>query len=380
MTGKRRIFEEVDAGARVNTPLARGGIARAGRGARRKIRLWLMVLFALLVAMIAVGGLTRLTDSGLSITDWHPVTGVIPPLNAADWAAEFAKYQTSPQFHIENSTMTLAQFKGIFWWEWSHRLLGRLIGLVWALGFVGFWLSGRIPVGWTGRLLGLGVLGGFQGLVGWWMVSSGLTGRMISVASYRLAIHLGIAFVILGLIGWFAMLLGRSEADLLRAHRAGEGRLRRWSTGLLAMIYVQVLLGALVAGIDAGRAFPTWPLMNGAFLPPESFDLTPLWSNFFENMALVQFDHRLWGYLLFVCGLALWGLSRGSPNRATRRAFTLLALWLVAQMALGIFTALTLATPHIAITHQLGAVLLYVLILRARFLSIYPQPQSVRNK
>ena len=191
-------------------------IAARGQGARRAIRVWLSILFLLVATMIAVGGMTRLTDSGLSITEWRPVTGAIPPLDEATWQAEFAKYQAIPEYQLQNKGMTLDEFKHIYWWEWGHRQLGRLIGLVWFVGFFGFLLAGQIPTGWKGRLFGIGVLGGLQGAIGWWMVSSGLTGTMLDVASYRLATHLGIAFIILGLIAWFVLSLSRSDAELIQ--------------------------------------------------------------------------------------------------------------------------------------------------------------------
>src|SRR5690554_2337985 len=183
MNKKRAIFEEVGPGIQ-GAPAPQGGlIDKAPKGARRAIRLWLVVLFVLVVAMIVVGGLTRLTDSGLSITEWRPLTGAIPPLTEADWQAEFAKYQEIPQFQIQNRWMELEDFKFIYWWEWGHRQLGRVMGLVWAFGFLGFWLMRQIPTGWTRRMLFIGALGGAQGVVGWWMVASGLTGSMTSVAS-----------------------------------------------------------------------------------------------------------------------------------------------------------------------------------------------------
>ncbi|MFT4151064.1 MAG: COX15/CtaA family protein [Paracoccaceae bacterium] len=385
MATKRSIFEEVGTGG--VKPVAAGGlIDTRPKGARGAIRLWLIALFLMVAAMIVVGGLTRLTDSGLSITEWKPVTGAIPPMGDVAWAAEFAKYQDSPQYRLMNHGMTLDQFKQIFWWEWAHRLLGRMVGLVWAAGFLFFWATKRIPPGWTGRLLGVGVLGGLQGAVGWWMVSSGLVGDMTSVASYRLAIHLGIAFAILGLIAWYAMLLGRSEADLLQARRVQERKLFSMSTGLMHFAMLQILLGALVAGIDAGRGFPTWPMMNGQFFPADAFYVpdgqggsAPVWRAFFENPGLVQFIHRMSGYLLFVFGVVVWLRGRRSAHRATRAAFNAVMAMLVAQMGLGIFTALTAAHLHVAITHQIGAVILWVLILRARHLSLYPVAGSIRK-
>jgi len=380
MAAKRSIFEEVGTGSRPQAA-ATGGIARAHRGARGAIRVWLMILFVLVVVMIAVGGLTRLTDSGLSITEWKPVTGALPPLSAADWQAEFDRYRAIPEYQLQNRGMTLEAFKTIYWWEWGHRQLGRVIGLVWFLGFLGFLIARRIPVGWTGRLLLPGVLGGLQGAIGWWMVSSGLTGTALDVASYRLALHLGLAFVILGLLAWYIFLLGRSEADLLQARRIREGRLFGLSTGLMHFAFLQILLGALVAGIDAGRAFPTWPDMNGQFFPADAFYVPgrPVWAAFFENAGLVQFIHRMTGYLLLAFGLFVWWRGRASAHLAARRAFDMLGAMLVVQMAIGIATVLTAASPHVAITHQFGAVVLWVLILRARYLSQYPVAGSIRK-
>ncbi|HIP23680.1 MAG TPA: heme A synthase [Rhodobacteraceae bacterium] len=371
MAEKRNVFEDV--GEKRPTPI----VKKAKAVPRRAIVVWLGIIFVMLLAMIAIGGLTRLTDSGLSITEWKPITGAIPPLNAADWAVEFGKYQTSPEFLLQNHAMTLEEFRRIFWWEWGHRLLGRLIGVVWAIGFFWFLARKQIPTGYTGKFLTLGVLGGLQGALGWWMVSSGLTGRMVDVASYRLALHLGLAFIILGLITWYVLSIRKSGAELLQARRRREGGLMAFSTVLLVVLFAQVLLGALVAGIDAGRSFPTWPDMAGEFLPSESFGYTPLWSNFFENPALVQFNHRLMGYIAFVLGLALWWKARRSPVAATRGAFRVMAVMMLAQVVLGIFAVLYLARLDIALTHQLGAVALFVLIIRARFHAAFPEEQKV---
>ena len=380
MSQKRSIFEEVGAEKSDAAPAPQAGVIdRARRGARGAIRVWLVAIFALVVAMILVGGLTRLTDSGLSITEWKPVTGAVPPLSAADWQVEFDKYKQIPEYQLQNHQMTLTEFKSIYWWEWGHRQLGRVIGLVWAAGFLFFWLSKRIPTGWTGRLLGLGVLGGLQGAIGWWMVSSGLGGTMLDVASYRLATHLGLAFAILGLIAWYVFLLARPEAALMQARRGREGKLFSMSTGMMHLALLQILLGALVAGIDAGRNYIDWPLMAGGFLPPEPLGLSPLWRNFFENDGLVQFMHRMAGYLLFIFGIVTWLRARKSGNRATRTAFDWMAALLFGQVVLGIVTVMNSAQWHIAITHQLGAVVLWVLILRARFLAQYPLAQSVRG-
>ncbi|WP_417721243.1 heme A synthase [Salipiger sp.] len=378
MAEKRKLFEEVGAAPSKAAP-AGGMIDRGRGGARGAIRIWLMVLFALVAVMIAVGGLTRLTDSGLSITEWKPLTGALPPMNAADWQAEFELYQQIPEFQLQNNQMDLAAFQSIYWWEWGHRQLGRVIGLVWAVGFLGFLAARKIPAGWTGRLLLLGALGGLQGAVGWWMVSSGLGGEMLDVASYRLAIHLGLAFVIFGFIAWDIFLLGRSERALMQARRLREAKLFSMGTGLMHFAFLQILLGALVAGIDAGRSYTDWPLMAGGIFPPQPFDLVPLWRNFFEDPGLVQFMHRIAGYLLFVFGIVVWLRARRSPNRDTRFRFNAVMAMLCVQVVLGILTVLYIAPLHLAITHQIGAVVLWVLILRARFGAQFPTEQSIRG-
>ena len=379
MAKARSIFEEVQ-GDRSPVPSGGGMIDKAPRGARGAVRGWLIVLFLMVMAMIAVGGATRLTDSGLSITEWRPVTGALPPMTAEAWAAEFDKYRQIPQYQLVNKGMSLEEFQFIYWWEWGHRQLGRLIGLVWGLGFLFFWATKRIPPGWTGRLLFIGALGGLQGAIGWWMVASGLTGEMVRVASYRLATHLGLAFVILGFIAWYVFLLGRSEADLMQARRGRDARLFSMTTGLMHFAFLQILLGALVAGIDAGRAFPTWPDMNGEFFPSNALyvpDGGPLWRAFFENEGLVQFLHRMSGYALFAFGLVVWLRGRRSPHLTTRRAFDWMAVMLFGQMVLGIVTVLTSAHLHVALTHQIGAVILWVLILRARHMAQYPVAGSI---
>ena len=384
MAGKRSIFEDVGTAGPV--PTSGGMIDGAGLGSRAAIRVWLIVIFMMVTAMVLVGGLTRLTDSGLSITEWRPVMGALPPMNAADWAVEFGKYQASPQYLLMNKGMELSAFKVIFWWEWGHRNLGRFVGLVWAIGFFFFVLTRRVPPGWAPRLFGLGLLGGLQGAIGWWMVSSGLTGTMVSVASYRLATHLGLAFAILGLCAGYIFLLGRRDVDLLAARRGSETKLAGMSTGVMHLLFLQILLGALVAGIDAGRAFPTWPDMNGLFFPADAFYVPdgqggsrPIWAAFFENAGLVQFIHRMVGYGLFAFAVVVWLRGRKSAYLATRRAFNAVMAMMVAQVALGIYAALTAAQLHVAITHQIGAVILWVLVIRARHLAAYPVQGSIRE-
>ncbi|MEJ6508880.1 MAG: COX15/CtaA family protein [Octadecabacter sp.] len=377
----RNIFEDV---SDVQKPIAApGGIDAKGHGARGAIRVWLMMLFALVVVMITVGGLTRLTDSGLSITEWAPISGSVPPMSAAAWEAEFEAYKQIPEYIEQNAGMSMAEFKVIYYWEWGHRQLGRVIGLVWALGFFWFLLRRQIPVGWTGRLLLLGGLGGLQGAIGWWMVSSGLRDGMLDVASYRLATHLGLAFIILGFIAWYVFLLSRREADLMQARRNGERSLITLGSVLVGFAFVQILLGALVAGIDAGRDFPNWPLMTtgtgASFFPPDPFLIEPLWRNFFEDAGLVQFIHRMSAYGLFAFAVFVWLRARKSANGHTRFGFNVVIAVMTVQMIVGIVTVLYSAPANIAIIHQFVAVVLWVFILRARYLSRYPIPQTIRG-
>ncbi len=381
MSGKRSIFEEVGEGAAAQPAVQPGLIDKGRGGARRAIRVWLMALFALVVAIIVVGGMTRLTDSGLSITEWRPVTGALPPMSEAAWQAEFDKYKEIDQYQLLHNWMELSDFKQIYWWEWGHRQLGRVVGLVWAAGFLWFLLRKSIPAGWTGRLLLPGVLGGIQGAIGWWMVSSGVTQGegMIAVASYRLALHLGLAFVILGLLAWYILLLGRDERALMQARRARDGALFGMGTGLLHLAFLQILLGALVAGIDAGRSFTDWPLMAGQVFPPQAFEIEPVWRNFFENPGLVQFVHRCVGYLLVLFAIGVMIRARRSANPVTRGAFVLAGVVLFGQVFLGVLTVLYISPLPLAILHQLVAVALWTAILRARFLAGYPAETSIRG-
>ncbi|WGH78792.1 heme A synthase [Jannaschia ovalis] len=373
---KRAIFEDVSEARR---PAAQGGVIDAARrGNRAAVRIWLWVLFALVVVMIAVGGLTRLTDSGLSITEWAPLSGAIPPLSEADWQAEFDAYRAIPEYQLQNRGMSMSEFQFIYWWEWGHRQLGRVIGLVWALGFLGLLVTKSIPPGWTGRLLALGALGGLQGAIGWWMVASGLTGTMLDVASYRLATHLGLAFVILSLIAWYVLSMSRPEGALLQARRDRDATLMSWGTVLVAGVFLQVLIGALVAGIDAGRGYTDWPLMAGGFTPPGMWELSPWWRNLFENDGTVQFIHRVSGYVLFAVIIVAWWRARRSAYVATRGAFLAVLAVAVLQMVIGIVTVMYSAPWQLAILHQFGAVVLICLAVRARHRAKYPLPQSVR--
>lgn len=326
-----------------------GSIASAEEGSHRAVRLWLYLLAALVAAMVLVGGMTRLTDSGLSITEWRPVTGAIPPLSADDWAAEFSKYQEIPQYQTMNKGMSLDAFKEIYWWEWTHRFLGRLIGFVFAVPFLYFLIRRRLPA----RLLpGLGavfLLGALQGAIGWWMVASGLVDR-VSVAPYRLAVHLSLAFLIFAALLWTARSLRAAEPQ------AVPGSVRAGAWALLVLAFVQVALGALVAGLDAGRSFTTWPLIDGGLVPnPDSlFVLKPAWANFFENPLTAQFDHRIGAYLLLaVAAWHAWDCRRVG-GRVARQANVLLGI-VVLQAAIGITTLVHAAPLGLSLLHQLVA-------------------------
>ncbi|MEM1373069.1 MAG: heme A synthase [Pseudomonadota bacterium] len=373
----RSIFEEV---GETQKPAVTTGVIDKGRGSARKaIRAWLMVLAALVICMIVVGGLTRLTDSGLSITEWEPIRGAIPPLNAAQWQAEFDAYRLIPEYQNQNAGMSLAEFKFIYWWEWGHRQLGRVIGLVWGLGFLYFLIRRQIPVGWTPKLLFIGVLGGIQGAIGWWMVSSGLTGTMVDVASYRLATHLGLAFVILAFIGRYVAELSRTERDLMQARRARESGLVTILWAFTGVLFIQLLIGALVAGIDAGRAYNTWPDMNGQFFPDTALDLQPTWRNFFENSGMVQFMHRSWGYFAFAFAIFLGIRAGKSPNKRTRKAIGRIGLLITLMVVIGIATVLLHASIWIAALHQAVAIALWLATIYAVFLAAHPIQSSVRE-
>ena len=379
MNKSRNIFEDVDID-KPNDTSFKGGYIDQGRDEwRLGVSRWMKILFILVFLMVLVGGLTRLTDSGLSITEWNVIKGAIPPLSDIAWALEFDKYKNIPEYQLQNKGMSLGDFKVIYWWEWGHRQLGRFVGLVWLIGFFYLNLRKKIPNEWKFRMLFVGLLGGLQGAIGWWMVSSGLVGRMVDVASYRLATHLGLAFIILGTLFWFVMRVERTDVDLMQSRRRSNLQSIRWTSLLLVHSFWQILLGALVAGIDAGRGYIDWPMMNGEFLPSESFDYNPLWTNFFENPALVQFNHRILGYVLMALGIAAWFKSRSIAHRKLRIGFKAILIMMVAQMVLGIVTVMYAAPWYIAIFHQIGAVVLIVLILQTKFIANFPQEQSVRS-
>lgn len=377
MSDKRSIFEEVGSNTKIIAAPV-GAISRDECSERGWVRIWLWALVVLIVIMITVGGLTRLTDSGLSITEWDPVMGAVPPLSTAAWNAAFAAYRTTAEFTLQNSDMTLAEFKVIFWWEWGHRQLGRFIGLAWLVGFLILFIVGKLPKVRRISLFIIGPFIGLQGFIGWLMVNSGLDGVRIDVASYWLMAHLGAAFALLGYIFWTLQLFGRTESELLQARRVRERKLFGMSTGLMHFVALQVLLGALVAGIDAGRNYTDWPLMAGEFLPPDLFSLTPWWRNFFEDDGLVQFIHRMSAYFLFVFGIVVYLRAKASAHKLTRLAFGIIGLLLVVQMVLGVVTVMNSSPWNLAILHQFTAILLWLAVIHGRFLAGYPITTSVR--
>jgi heme a synthase len=309
----------------------------------RPVRVWLYVIAVMVLAMVAVGGLTRLTGSGLSITEWKPISGVLPPLSDAEWNADFASYQQIPQYTELNRGMTLEQFKFIFWWEWAHRFLGRVIGLAFAVPFLVFLVQRRFSWNLALPLAGLFVLGGLQGALGWWMVSSGLS-ELTSVSQYRLAAHLGAALALFLALIWLAR--------RLRPLAIPGGR--RWPAAvLLVLIFLQVVAGAFVAGLDAGMGYTTWPLMDGAFIPFGLGVMEPFWRNLFENALTVQFIHRMLAYVtVLYMGLLL--VLRIDRSGWLSRIFVLV----VAQAGLGIATLLFAVPLPLALGHQALAFML----------------------
>ncbi|SFK03168.1 COX15/CtaA family protein [Methylocapsa palsarum] len=324
-------------------------------GLGRAVAIWLWGLAALIFLMVVVGGATRLTESGLSITQWKPLTGIVPPLSQADWLAEFENYKRIPQYSEVFPDMDLGGFRFIFFWEWSHRLLGRVIGLATLLPLIFFWAKGALSFDLKAKLLGILALGGLQGFVGWWMVKSGLSGR-VEVAQERLAIHLLLASVTFAAVVWIASSLKDRPAEVPTRVLS---RLKGFSAGILALVLTQIGLGALVAGLRAGRVFNTWPLMEGHIAPPldQLTSLSPLWRNFVDNMVLAQFQHRMTAYALLALALsqALYALRYVPATRSSRRA-VILACAVATQLLIGVAT-LVLAVPLWAgLLHQAAAI------------------------
>lgn len=337
-----------------------------GAGADAAVQAWLLFVAFLVLCMIVVGGATRLTDSGLSITEWKPILGAIPPLSEGDWLAAFEKYRQIPEYTLVNKGMALEDFKVIYWWEWGHRFLGRVIGLAFALPLAVFWLRGMLRPGSGGKYLGLLALGGLQGAVGWYMVSSGLADR-VDVSQYRLALHLSVAFLILGSLVWLAMELTPGfEGIRLPAISASTVNTAAVIAGL---VFLQVALGAFVAGLKAGLHYNTWPLMNGQVVPDDIFTMSPWIVNFFENATTVQFNHRLVAYIVVALGLMhAMRVARRAGDARVRNSALLLGAALVSQMVLGIVTLLWAVPIGLGIAHQGLAAILFAIAVRHVFL------------
>jgi len=315
---------------------------------------WLVVVSLFVCAMILVGGATRLTDSGLSITEWRPVTGAIPPLTAEGWEAELEKYRQIPEYQVQNRGMSMSEFQFIYWWEWGHRQLGRTLGLVYFLPFVFFLARGVAPKRLRPRLWMLFALGGLQGAIGWWMVSSGLADRL-DVSQYRLATHLTMAFAILGLSLWTALELRYGETRVF-----SRTRYFPWAAAFWAAVLLQVALGAFVAGLDAGSIHTSWPGFNGRLIPDDYLMGMPFYQAIFESRPAVQLQHRWFAYALVIAGGALaWAYHR-SGDRILRRFTFVLPAVLGAQVILGVATLMNAAPLGLSLLHQGGAIALFL--------------------
>ena len=319
---------------------------------------WLLLCAAMVFIMAVIGAMTRLTESGLSIVRWNPIGGALPPLSEADWQVLFDQYRQTPQYLAVNSGMSLSDFKGIFWWEWVHRQWGRLIGLVFFLPFLWFAVTRRVQGRLLFKLLGLFMLGGLQGAVGWYMVASGLI-DVPAVSHYRLALHLSLATLLMALL----IYVGLGVADLRRHLRAPPGIRLHAKLGFI-MVFVTLIWGAFVAGLDAGLIYNEFPKMGPGLFPEEGFKLSPVWKNFVENHAAVQFAHR-WlalttGVVVLLLGFEAWR-SPNTSARARKLGLALMAMVCV-QIALGITTLLTHVDLHVAVTHQAGALTLIALL------------------
>ena len=323
--------------------------------------LWLALCCAMVFVMVVLGGVTRLTESGLSITEWRPLMGWIPPATDAAWQEVFQKYQATPEYQQINAGMTLAEFKGIFWMEYVHRLWGRLIGLVYALPFAAFAFTGKIEKRLLPHFVAVFVLGGLQGGLGWFMVKSGLVDRT-DVSPYRLTAHLALAFVIYAYMFWLLLgLLYRNRRETLPAAALA---LKPWARGLAALVLLTAMAGGLTAGLNAGFAFNTFPLMAGQWVPPGFLDLSPWYLNFFENIAAVQFTHRVLAILTFIAAITFWlAAGRRGVAGSAKTAANALAAFAAVQVGLGIATLLFVVPVALAAAHQAGALALFTAAL-----------------
>ncbi len=328
---------------------------------QKAIAIWLFICCASIFAMVILGGVTRLTGSGLSMVEWEPLMGILPPLDHAQWQETFLLYQQFPEYKLHNYSMNLEEFKSIFWFEYSHRLLGRMIGFIFIVPLLYFIMTRKIRKSLIPKLIGMFILGGLQGLMGWYMVKSGLV-QDPHVSQYRLTAHLALAFIVYAYIFWVALDLFFSDQDRIR--KTAISRLKRFSLLLTLLIFITVLSGGFVAGLKAGYAFNTFPLMGGRLVPESIFALSPVWKNFFENIATVQFDHRVMATLLFIIIPLFWlnAIRQDVPARVRTGAHLLLAM-LGIQVTLGISTLLLHVPVPLAAAHQGGALMLFTIML-----------------
>jgi cytochrome c oxidase assembly protein subunit 15 len=340
----------------MSTALYHDPAARAeGSASLAAVRVWLAVMAGLVFTMVLVGGATRLTDSGLSITEWRPFMGAVPPLTESGWISEFEKYRQIPQYQLVNKGMSLAEFKFIYWWEWGHRQFGRFIGFAWFLPLFWFAWKGVVRGGLLWRLAFIGALGGLQGAIGWIMVNSGLQPGMVAVAPIKLTLHLTLASVIFTMIVWMWARLGEGLRD------AAHPRARLGARLLLAGLFAQIALGGLVAGLDAGLSYNTWPLMDGRLAPSMDslFVQSPLLQNLVANVALVQFNHRIGAYALLAVALwHVWSARRLMPGSNAAFRAHLLAGLILCQAALGVVTLLLAVPLWAGLAHQGFAIVL----------------------
>lgn len=378
----RLVFEEVapeeEARRRAAEAPKPGEADRVRARQRRALAIWLFVMAALVALVAAVGAATRLAEAGLSITEWEPIKGILPPFSEAAWLAEFEKYKLIPQFTELNHQMTLAEFKGIYWWEWAHRLVGRLLGVAFFIPFVFFAVKKWIPQGYMGRLILFGALGAFQGVLGWWMVSSGLEGSdRVRVAPYRLMAHLGLAALLFMFMLWTALSLLRPAHELLAARRRRNKGLMAFAGATLTLLSIQVLAGALVAGLQAGWQYSDWPMMGGRFFPEEGAALAPFWRNFFEDPATTQFLHRMLAYCFIGMAIVFWMRARRAGHAEIRRR----ANWVLGLTAVQVLVGVTILTHGmpfwLSVGHQVFAFALMAAFIWAKHEVAYPREEKI---
>ncbi len=331
----------------------------------KAVTLWLLSMMGLVALMIVIGGATRLTNSGLSITEWAPIRGALPPLSDAAWLSEFEKYKQIPEFSAEHPDMELGGFKFIYFWEWSHRQLGRIIGLAYALPFFIFLFRGKLPKGHSLKYFAIMGLIGLQGAIGWWMVHSGLQEGMVDVSQYRLATHLGLAFIILGACYW---LMKRTQQNFA-PQDAGRNFTKRTAI-LAALIYLQIIAGAFVAGTKSGKTYNEWPLMDGDIIPAGYLIQNPAWRNIFENAAAIQFNHRTLAYIILA--LAIWIFISAKSRAPHLRGITGGVLGIIVwQVVLGIWTLLAVAPLTLSLLHQFSSILVFISAMGMAWIARY---------